>query len=424
MRRTLRVAVGRQYLVGLWPDGQVRYSGAETPAAAAASILAWAAEVSAKRVEWTLLPPLVDVRLIRLPRLRQREIGTVLTRNVSKYFPAAKSAQVIGWQIVKRERGALDDLLVGAAPEDVINEIRGSLEAAGLVVGAPSPAHVGWVAAADVRGRQRRQGVLGVELHDRAYLLAFRGLQLTATSVLPASPDDRRAARARELSQGGPVLELAPRQAPIAGAEDVLPFDPRSRAAVLAAVHFASRENPLRLFTASERASRRRRNRLRATWTASAAAVLVLLAGALELWGLQRELRAISAEREEIAAAVSLALERRQTLETLRSQITAVDSLERSAPTWAGLITELSTRLPRTAHLSVLRGTVDSLTVNGAARNPEEAIDSIRGLYGVAALHSLQPSRRERSESALQLFSVRLQLTGPAAGGIPGGTPR
>lgn len=419
----LRLSVGRDRAVLVVPDGTARHLAMAAAEPAALEELSTVLERLADerrptRMAWTLLPPLVDVRQVQMPRLRPEETTAALERHAGRYFPAAREDQVVAWRTVERPEGAPAHLLAAAAPVAWLERVRSVIAGAGFRPDDPVPATEAWLAAARAAHPPLATGAVVVSYGDRVVVVGARDGLVVDAAVLPAGAEDRQVDRLREMADGGPVvvlgdgvgraaLETALVERPGVGLEVVQ--GPREDGAVLAARYADHRE--LALVSPMERTRRRRREQglARGMWAATLA--LVVLAGLLELWGVNRELGVIRAERAERADAVSAAMAERDAVDALHSTVVLVDSLERTAPAWAGLVADLADHLPADAHLAALRGEPDSVSIEGVAADAAGVFAALRRVPGVHEVRARAPIRRqEEAGGAVERFSLAARL--------------
>jgi Tfp pilus assembly protein PilN len=192
-----------------------------------------------------------------------------------------------------------------------------------------------------------------------------------------------RVALARELSRGDALLPEPSTSIPAA------------ESAELAAAAFASRGAGLELLP--EQALRARRERMRGVTIAAAVAagVLLALAAALELWGVQRELEQVRRERNALRPRVADVAVTRELATSTSRIVEDLASEEQSGTRWSDVIATVASALPRDAHLTALRVEGDSLTIEGLAdraANVFAAVERARGLDGV---RSAAPVRRD-----------------------------
>lgn len=347
-------------------------------------------------VTWVLLPPLVEVRRVSLLRLKPHETTALLERHAARYFPGAREPQVMAWRRVGPRNASPVDLLVATAPAARLEALHAALEAAGFHPGDPAPAHEAWVAAAPA------DGAVAVPLGGRVELLGHRGGLLQDAATVPAAAPDRVGVRLDELAGDGAITRMT--------GEDV---------GLVAARHAAAVPGPaLRLVPAPRRVARALRDRRlsRAFW--AAAAVLIVAAGLVELWGLGRELEAVRRERGALAESVASAVAAREVVQGLQATVLTLDSLEGAAPGWSALVADLTTHLPGDAYLAALRAEGDSVAIEGVAAEAAGVFGALRQVPGVSRVVARSPIRREQvGAGAVERFSLAARVRPAVEGG-------
>lgn len=414
----LRLAVGTDRLVAILPSGDVSVRALTSPDDLQEAVASVTAEAGAVRVVWCMLPPLVDVRRVEMPRLRREETTTLLVRHARRYFPMVRQEQAVGWRRIGRQRALPVTLMAAAAPEVWVEAAGAARTASGLAVADPVPAHSAWTAAARAAQPGFLNGAVAVADESRTYLLAVRRGVATDATVLPVGSGDTRE-RLAILADGGSIVVLG------SGPDrDVL--DPCvgesawcESVDVLAARYSGDADSGLALLTTSVRQGRRLVERRAAARRWIAAASLVGAAALIEWWGVHRQLNAVQAARQAIAVKVSKAMAERETVERGASAVAALDSLEATATSWSGLLAAVTRNLPDGASLTTLRADSDSVAIDGLASDASEAFVGLRHVPGFEAVVARAPIRRETGENGpIERFSIGARLgrgVGPTA---------
>lgn len=303
------------------------------------------------RLSVALLPPLVDVRRVSLPPLRDAERRRVLARDAARYFLGARGPQVIG----------TDGDLAAAAPAALVAELEAAVAAAGWSLGVVVPAHVAWVGAGTASN-----GWVIARLPD-------------ATELLRA--DRGRLVERRRLRPGDAVSQ----------AVEVDPYP--------VAAAGAARARALELYSDDRHEARRRAaGRLARALAVGAAACLLLTAG-LDYWGLGRELAAVRARRAAIAPQVAAAMRARDSLDAVAGVVETLGALESTSPRWSAFFADLADYLPRDAHLVALRTVGDSVAAVGIAREAAAVFEGLERMPHLTAVRSDGPIRQEVAPS-------------------------
>lgn len=345
-----------------------------------------------------LLPPWCGARVLEFPRLRPHELAAVLRRDARRWFLEARGAQVAAAEVLGPAGAGRVRVLAAVAPEAVAEAVSAAAAAAGWRVRSLAPAHSAWAAAALAAGAGATRLLLASA--DGIESVAVRGgrVEELRRSLPPEGFAD--GVETAVAGEEGPRHALAGRLAAM-GVEAVelpLPREWADSPAALAA-GYAGRAT-LRFVTAAMAEAALRKARRAALVLASAATVLLGLAGGLEAWGAGRELDAVRARRREIGPAVREVARARTTLRELEVRFATLRALEGSAPQWPVVVTLVAQHLPPDARLTAFRAEGDSLLVEGEARRAGRVFDAMSAVPGVVAVRAAAPVRREFREGA------------------------
>jgi Tfp pilus assembly protein PilN len=373
-----------------------------------------------------LLPSMVRVRRVELPRLWPDELRLVLARDAARYFPGPDDPRELAVVPCGRTRGSPVPYLMAAACGSLLDQVYRAAEPIGWGVECIAPAHEAWRAAAltYAPALRRRNAWLVVLGYWGIEALRLEHGRLAAIRRFVPGAFDRCAAVLAE-----PAGELAPVLA-IVGAEasrlslttklmecgvDVLEpprnGDPKQTPEALAA-RFASPAAALALVPTRVREERVRRSaRLSARLLAGAAASLALAAG-IELWGAHRELDALAAQRALIRTSVDEAMRAREVIGGLDARLRVLASAESQGSRWAWALTDLAEHLPSPAHLTGLRGEADSLVAEGVAEHAAAVFESVAKASEFGAVRAAAPIRQEARDSgpAIERFTLAARL--------------
>lgn len=372
-----------------------------------------------------LLPPLARCRVIDMRGLSDDEIHSVLSRDVGSYFPVGATPHVVGAARVRHGASRTSAVLATAAPAALVDTIHDAAASAGCSVTAIVPAAAAWAAAVGQVWEvpNGAASTLVAALNGHVDVLTVERGQLTAVRRLRGVPPDHRpvidalganaevmllgdpqhaGSVARSLKASGVRLT-----APIRDGE--LTTTPDTLAAVFAADAVAG---PL-LMPEPVRAERRQRATRRAVRVLIASAGLVAGAAALELWGVQRELAAVSAERADLRGRLAGALATRDTVAILAEQLSALRAAEMSAPRWSEAVALVAEHLPRDAHLLSLRAEADSLLLEGVAHRAAPVFEAMAQAPAALAVRAHGSIRQEVRDDVGQVerFTLSVRLT-------------
>lgn len=321
----------------------------------------------------TLLPPLVRVRAVTLPRLREHELRMVLARDVGRYLIGMTVPQVVGHQRVGDPRRSPQPVLLAAAPEWLVHGLIRSVKAVGWEIAAIGPAHAAWAAGAT------SDGTLVVAGDTSAEVMKVEDGELSDVRRVPVTPALASTVTAPE--------ETAARHSHAVNFFELVP------AGVVQARTDWSRLLARRL------------------WLAAAALALVTLG--LSRWDLARELAAIRSERAAIATQVDGAMRDREVLENRRALLSTLADAELQSARWTGVLGGLAGQLPEDAWLTGFRGQGDSLSLDGEAGDAGGVIAALQradAFSGVQATAPIRQMAREDGESAGERFTLLVRL--------------
>ena len=384
-----------------------------------------------------LLQPLAEVRRLELPPLRDEELEQLLSRNAGRYFVNARGAQIVGAARGARQpRGGPTPVVAAAAQARLVAAIRSAAHDAGWAVDDIAPAEVAWAAAAvsawPAFGRQKahvliahddRTDLLTLEEGRLAGLRRFRSGGADAALVTGAVRDERtpaprvgvfgRASQRRDLVRGlsehGVTVET-----PSPSWADAAEFPE------IVAAQFAGAEYGPRIRGEDARIAERAEAKQATLMVAGAAVLLFALAGALEFWGVRRELRAVQAERERLRPQIASTMVGRSTIETAYNHLATLNAADLGATRWSRVIASLSSYLPEEAYLLAVRTREDSLVVDGLAEHAARVFDALERMPGLTNVRSAAAVRRELQEdgTALEHFTIAARVEPDRVGAV------
>jgi hypothetical protein len=347
------------------------------------------------RLAVTLLPPLVQVRVLSFPRLRLAEIRRVVARDAAKYFPGVREPQVVAVAPVTSGRRGPIEVLAAGCPAWILERISEAVRAAGCAAVSFEPAHSGWVRWARGQGCEL---IAVIEAGSAELIRANRG-RLTGVRRVPASP-----ARIESV-----LAEMG------GGPQSVFGEAQHAEAAAIAACS-AGGKVELELVSDAEAASRLRRARRLTVrlWMAAAAGVLLVLG--LHRTVLVRELEAFESARAAQREAVETALAARESSMGVETRLDALAGTRAAAEQWTEVLHQVATGLPADAYLTALRGTADSIVIDGVARRAAGVFEGLQRATRLATLRPAGPIRQEIRDSGppIERFTASATLRSPA----------
>ena len=387
-----------------------------------------------------ILPPLAQLRQVEVPDLDDAELPSILQREAGRYFFGARESQLVGIPVGVKTRSAPVRTLVAATPRSIIEDVLAALRDERVEVATISCAYDSWCAAVAGLVPSVRRGVawLVVCLDDEIDVVRCdRGVPTyvrrtpcnqNGTSRLKQILEEEFAVSHSLASQdtkvkpgsGRSVALVGPRET-IETTADVIHSTGASlltlgedeifrSPGVLAASGAADVPSSIE-FVPDTLASHRRRKaaRLTAGLIAAAVAVFALTAG-LALWGAHRESSFIADRRAEIAAQVEQAMAQRTILLDLTDRLHTLNELERTAPRWSLLLSQLAEYLPEDAHLTAFRSTPDSLWLEGIAGRPADIVHAMENAPAFLAVRAQTPIRSAGDGEPVEQFRMAAQL--------------
>ncbi|HEU6453729.1 MAG TPA: hypothetical protein VFT57_20095 [Gemmatimonadaceae bacterium] len=338
-----------------------------------------------------LLPPLVQVRRVELPALTDEELRRVLTRDVERYLPDVRVPQVAAAARAGTRRSSPVTYLIAAADAALVSSLYDAARKSGWQLASVVPAYAAW----EIAGRhlqpapEHQDGYLLLRQCDRMEALLVQRGRLTLVRRFRASVSmDAVTAALGELSAV-----------------------PLNEPEVLAA-RYAPRVRGAGLVPDAVRAARARGETRWSVRMLAVAAALLVLAGALEMWGQHRELAAIRARRAALSGHVARAMQLRESIEDIQARLRTLARAESSASRWSAVVSVVAERLPRDAYLVKLRGAGDSLVLEGAALRAAGAFEALRNAPGISGVRADAPIRQEARDSQppIERFTIGARL--------------
>jgi hypothetical protein len=392
-RPRIGIALSPDRLVAVVPGGRQLETAEVGDLGRACAELRDAAKCAHALVTVALVPPLVELRRISLPPLREDERRRVLARDAERYFVGVRERQVIGTEVLASGRSPVP-VLAAAASARLVEDLEAAVADAGWTLVAVVPAHAAWAAAVRARDSARAEEYVVAHLpHVTEVVRLEAGRIMERRRLRPGAADPPNAQ----------VLN-----------------DPLAVAA-----EFAPRTHQLELCSEARHAARQRSARRVATGLGAAAAACLVLAAALDMWGLGRELAALRARRAALAPQVAAAMRARDSLGALTGSVSTLATLEATSPRWSAFLTDLGDYLPRDAHVVTLRGATDSVVLEGVARQAAGVFQAVQQIPRVVGVRAEGPIRQDVAADGTvrEQFALGTLLRARAGAGAPRGAP-
>jgi len=398
-----------------------------------------------------LLPPLAEARVVSLPPLADDEAELVLRRDAARHFvEAARGSVVVAVGPHDPEVGGrLAALASQALAETLLRVLRGrGYRPEALVAAQGGWAELGQTAgaglvAAMVPGGAPGGGGLHILHLEDGRPVATRRIPMADPEALGEALGEALAdaLSGTRLPEPGRALLLKPPVLPIVPEIPVVETREAARrvAAALAAAGWRSVESPgghdaatgaapgagpgasgsaggrLAFLPPSLLALHRERNRRQAVRLGVAAVLLLLVAGAVHLWGAGAQLGAVERERALLADAVAPALVLRDSLDRMEERLASLQELGEGSRRWTFALVELAMILPPEAHLTAFRAAGDTVALEGSGGRAGDALAALRESSSFREARVEGPIQRDLGEEgvAAERYTLSALLAGP-----------
>lgn len=358
-------------------------------------------------ISQALLPPLVQVRRIDLPRMNDVELRRILTRDTARYFLKAGNQQLIALQRLGRGHRASTPVLAAVVPAWLVHRVEVMMFELGAELDTIAPAHAAWAAASS--GAGERQIVVPA---DRSVeVLRVSDDRLLSVRRVPAGP----AAILAALSEGSEKRVIV-----IGDGFDLPSFLSENEYAVTSldgsAGELAARTAAVGRgfeFVSPEVARERDRwSRQLAFRLWAGAVALLLLSTGLTRWDLFREIQAVQQARSAHRVQVDSAMVARAALDQVRERLVVLAEAEQKAPRWSAVLGAVAQKLPADAWLSALRGSADTVLLEGTADQASGVFEALQRVSGIAGIQANAPVRQVQGEddTPVERFSLVARL--------------
>jgi len=321
-----------------------------------------------------ILPPLVRLRRIELPRMSDEDRRLAVSRAAERHFVGLAEPVVCAVE-QRRSSGSIVPIIAAASSSRFISDLEQVAGEWGWVIDRFVPAHVAWLDAAKKQCAELRRGdgsVIVVDTAETTVLVVRRGALEVARRLRPSDPAQNEGAYSSSIIVG----EVG-------------------RSAALIAADAARFTRSLQLVSDSTRQARFNAQARVTRRLLGVAAACVIAAAGIYRWSLSRQLDVIAEQRSTLRSRVNAAVAARETLDQIVRSINAIQSLERHSPRWSATVARIALAVPRDASLIELRADADSVILEGQAGNAAAVFAALRSVPGVVDLHSIAPIRQE-----------------------------
>jgi Tfp pilus assembly protein PilN len=402
------VAVGGDVIAARWGTShwQCALTSGPTPdgLSNAASELKRLLERSRRiSVSMAVLPPLAQVKRIELPRMSDEDRRLAVLISIQRHFIGVDGVPLCAVAGLKGAAGVSSaPFLAAAISAALIDDLTTAFVHEGFSIERIVPAHAAWISAVTIRRPALRRGKasIGVYGHGEDTMLGLDAGSLVCVRRFRRSEMATLFARTDHLSDA-----------------ELIGADMEGPSAAIVAARGAVATCLLEIISDAERRGRISRERRLSRLLLALACSCLVGAAMSYRWGLARELSVIAARRTAVHSRAEKAIAARDSAQQLAAVVAAFANLERSAPRWSAVLSQLALALPEDADLTSLRAADDSVTLEGQAGNAARVFSVLRSVPGVRSAGTTTPVRRETSarETPLELWSVALRVDHDAA---------
>ena len=376
------VAIGEDVFAACWSDATWE---TKLPAGPTAEAIREATAEVNRLARWSkgasvyvaLLPPLVQMRRIDLPRMSEDDYRLAVTTNAQRYFLGIGQTAVCGIASTgERRRGANVPLVAFAASSELIENLSLGFASVGWPIDRIVPGQAALVSAVLQAHPSARRGPISIVVRLPREVDAF---EIDAGSL--------QMVRRFRGAAAFPAAEHGRQRFTLGGEVD------RSVAMVAAAGAKVSRR--VEIIPDTLRRVRAERQRHISALAVAFVCINLLAAAIAYRWRLERQLTHIVARRSAIQSTVKQAVALRDSAELLVERIRSIAELEAAAPRWSAVLSRIAIALPEDAELESIRVESDSVTIDGQAQDASRVLSALKRTPGVNAIRSTSSILRE-----------------------------
>jgi len=381
------------------------------------------------KMQLLLVPPLAELKMVRLPRLSSTERRVVVRRDAAKYFVTSIQPLVVD-AIPLATSSSLDVLrqhVVLAANERVLSTIVKSGEDFGFSLVSTSVSNLAFAVGASARAGAARAAIIACAYADRIEIVVTSGGQITAIRHVELDCDSETIAAviarltaecAREherpdlFAVGDNRTPLVPISIVHTTATPTLVEAIRRSDPIAASIAQGSFGPTVELLPAAVIAARDF-----TTWRQSArnfAAALCLLSAtcAYRFYAAKHALQVERARRSELSGQLAQAMRVRDTLTALQREWLFVQHGDVKKWDRIGQLAVLARSIPNDAVLQTVRLRDDTLYITGSADNAEDVLGSLQNIEMLSESRFTSPLEQvvQPDESVTERFSIRSKV--------------
>lgn len=372
-------------------------------------------EGPARRAHVALLPPLARTKALELPAAGRGELRRLVARELDRHFVRVPDDPVADAVVVGSGGDGPAPSVAACAERSTVEAVLGAVDAAGFGAGLVAPGVSAAAEGARSLDRGLRSGAAVLELAPDGWRRELRledGRLRAVTAGAAVAGADRD--DGADDSPGAPDAVGPDARRVVVGEEEDedggggLP--PEGLAAFGALVQ---PEDGLQLLPDTARERWTRRLRTRAMGLGAAAVALLVVAGGVHLWGLEREIDAVEAARSALEGPVSRASTTREAADRMSGLLASLERLRPDRPAWASVVAEIARALPASAHLEELSVTDRGLVLSGSARSPSALIGRLEDAPRLEGA-TLENVSRSGDGDGPDAFRIVVELRGEA----------
>ena len=420
---TLTIVWRRTLPHGAWASSSVDCDA--TPAGIAAAFAELGASVPrGVELSITLLRPLAHTRTVSFPPMARAALERVLERDWTRHVigiratPHTVTAQPADhgrWIAAFAPTDTLEALARMAAERDWRNVIvQTSDDALAAAAGTLRPG---------MRDNPDVCFIVANEHGPTDAVHAHRGVPRLGRRFLPGASADDAIAFAGVISSRRPIPVFLPgagsHNSNLATAfeqhgHQVIGLDlgPASPSPVTIAVAGTIGTASLPLLSPSAQAARSQSMRRLTGYLALATAAALVLAFAIERWGVRSALASLQQQRANISASVNRAVNARAGLESSLDAATTLADREAATTHASSVISAIAVSLPPGSSLTTMTVSGDSVAIEGEGQRSAAVYDALRGIPLLEGVRLAAPLRQERraSDAIVEHFAFNARL--------------
>jgi hypothetical protein len=379
------------------------------------------------KLEVVLLPPLVELKMARLPRLSATERRDVLSREAEKYFAPGGQSIVVG--AIRTNDPAIEggfrQYAIFAVSDRIVDVVARAANEAGLTLESISPSPLCLAASTIDRVGPSRATILACAYSDRLELTAVSSGTVVAIRRLSRECDTetirdtiaRMIAERRAQDERPEILVVGNSAHPLHSISEAegSPIDSlrdlmyRADAGSACMVQ-RTLGRSVDLLPPEISSKRRRARWTRAAQNFAAALLLISVAFGSRVFLACRALQQERAVRAQLASRVAAALPVQDTLRLLQREWILITDGDPKSRNRTQILATLSRALPADAVLRSVRMRGDSVFLVGISGSAEQVLAALRGVPGFSDSRFTAPVEQTATtdDAVTESFAIRI----------------